>query len=70
MRTIISKVNAHFTALNLDISKKRFKESYKMSVNHENLGVIDFVLQHCNSEIFMSEGNEETESKSYRRRRF
>ena len=55
------KANARFPALNLDISEKRFKESYKMSVNHEDLDV-DFVLQHCNSEIFMTEGDEETES--------
>lgn len=69
MQTKISKANAHFAALNLVIPLKRFKEIYKMSINHEDLDV-DFILQHCNSEIFMSEGNEETESKSYRRRRF
>ena len=35
----ISQTNAHFAALNLFISKNRFKESYKISVNNE-----DFVL--------------------------
>ena len=47
IRTKISKANAHFAALNLFILKKRFKESYKTSVNLENLNV-DFVLQHFN----------------------
>ena len=32
-----------------------------MSVNHEDLDV-DFIRQHCNSEIFVNEGDEERES--------
>ena len=46
--------------------KKRFTESFKMSVNHEDLDV-DFVLQHFNQR-YINEGDEETES--YRRRGF
>lgn len=61
MQTKISKANAHFAALNLVIPKKRFKEIYKMSINHKDLDV-DFILQHCNSEIFMNEDDEESES--------
>ena len=44
LRTKISKANAHFATVNLCL-EKWFKESYKMSVNLENLNV-DFVLQH------------------------
>ena len=61
MRNKISKANAPFAALNLVISEKRLKESYKMSVNHEDLDV-DFILQHCNSDTFMNKGDEESES--------
>ena len=46
IRTKISIENTHFAALNLLIRKKKkkgFKESYKMSVNPEDLDV-DFVL--------------------------
>ena len=39
---------------------KRFKQSFKMSVNHEDLDV-DFVLQHFNLR-YINEGDEETES--------
>ena len=44
----IPKANAHFAALNhFILKKKRFKESYKTSVNFEDLNV-DYVLQHFN----------------------
>ena len=43
MQTKISKANAHFAALNLVIPKKRFKEIYKMSINHKDVDV-DFIL--------------------------
>ena len=39
------KENAHFGALNLFISEKRLKLSYKTSINHEDLD-FDFVPQH------------------------
>ena len=40
--------------------EKRFQESFKMSVNHENLDV-DFVLQHFILCLFVKEDDDETE---------
>ena len=55
------KENAHFGALNLSISEKRFKQSYKTPVNLEDLDV-DFCLQHFKLSLFVNEGDEETNS--------
>ena len=51
----------HFTALNLFISKKRFKKSYTTSFNLEDLDA-DFVLQHFDLCLHVNKGDEETES--------
>lgn len=45
IRTKICKANAHLAALNLFILNKRFEESYKTSVNLQDLDVY-FILQH------------------------
>ena len=55
------KENAHFGALNLFISEKRLKLSYKMSINLEDFD-FDFVLQHFKLCLFVNEGDEETNS--------
>ena len=55
------KENAHFGALNLFTSEKRFKQSYKTPVSLEDLDV-DFGLQHFKLCLFVNEGDEETNS--------
>ena len=57
-----TKANAHFAALNVNlfILKKRFEESFKMSVYLEDLDV-DFVLQHFILCLFVNEDDDETE---------
>ena len=54
-------MHAHFAALhvNLFILRKRFQESFKMSVNLEDLDV-DFVLQHFILCLFVNEDDDET----------
>ena len=60
------KENANFGALNLFTSEKRLKLSCKTSINPEDLD-FDFVFQHFKLCLFVNEGDEETNSQSYRK---
>ena len=53
--------HAREICLNLFIWQKRFKESYKTSVNLEDLNVY-FVLYHFNLFLFVNKTDEESES--------